>query len=256
VLYVLKSSTNNRQLSRKDDIIIWTADDQKSKDKFVAVFNAQDPKPIEEARAIWKSQILTRQTPGHCVDVNTDITGAKKLFLVVTDAGDGIDCDHADWLEPKLIEPNGEKKLTDLKWISAHTQWGEVTISKSISGGELIVNGKKYSDGIGTHALSVIEYDLPAGFTHFKAKAGLDKGGTSQDIPGSTVQFMVFTENPAGKMPNDTIDIAVQLKELGIDGYAKVRDLWNHKDIGVFEKQFFAKTARHGAGLFRITPTD
>jgi hypothetical protein len=253
VLYVLNNSTNNRQLSRKDDIIIWAADDQKTGDKFAAFFNTQDSKPFDKNNALWKSDILTRETPGLCVDVNVDITGAKKLYLVVTDGGDGINCDHADWLKPILSGPIGEKKLTDLKWVSATAQWGEVAIGKSISGNELIVNGKNYSDGIGTHALSVIEYDLPAGYTHFKAKAGLDEGGTSQDIPGSTVQFMVSTEDPAGKSPKDSTDIAIQFKDLGINGKAKVRDLWSHKDIGVFEKEFAAKIARHGAGLYRIT---
>jgi len=35
--------------------------------------------------------------------VNVDLTGAKTLKLVVTDAGDGISCDHADWAEAVLV---------------------------------------------------------------------------------------------------------------------------------------------------------
>lgn len=38
--------------------------------------------------------------PKHA-DVN--VTGVKRLSLVVTDAGDGINSDHADWLNPLLI---------------------------------------------------------------------------------------------------------------------------------------------------------
>ena len=33
---------------------------------------------------------------------DVDLTGVKKLELVVTDAGDGINDDHADWLNPQL----------------------------------------------------------------------------------------------------------------------------------------------------------
>ncbi len=34
--------------------------------------------------------------------LNVSVAGAQELRLVVTDAGDGISCDHADWAEPVL----------------------------------------------------------------------------------------------------------------------------------------------------------
>ncbi len=42
VLYINKYSQNNRQLFRTDDLIAWVADDPKTGDKFLAVFNARD----------------------------------------------------------------------------------------------------------------------------------------------------------------------------------------------------------------------
>ncbi len=42
MLYINKFSKNNHQLFRINDLIAWTADDSKSNDKFLAVFNAQD----------------------------------------------------------------------------------------------------------------------------------------------------------------------------------------------------------------------
>ena len=51
----------------------------------------------------FDSKIVSAQTKGHAVDVDVDITGAKSLFLVATDGGDGFGCDWADWVEPKLI---------------------------------------------------------------------------------------------------------------------------------------------------------
>lgn len=42
VLKVNQKSINNRQLFRKDDLIVWTADDSESSDKYIALFNATD----------------------------------------------------------------------------------------------------------------------------------------------------------------------------------------------------------------------
>lgn len=44
--------------------------------------------------------VLTNQTPARTV--SADVSGAEVVRLVVTDGGDGIDSDHADWAEPVL----------------------------------------------------------------------------------------------------------------------------------------------------------
>jgi alpha-galactosidase len=41
VLQVNQASSGNRQLSRKDDLIVWTANVPQSRDRYVALFNAQ-----------------------------------------------------------------------------------------------------------------------------------------------------------------------------------------------------------------------
>jgi putative membrane-bound dehydrogenase-like protein len=148
-------------------------------------------------KAIASSPIVSPQTPNHSVEIEADIKGAKQLFLVASDGGDGFGCDWADWAEPRLIGADGEKKLTDLKWKAASADFGEVQVNKNNSGGELKINGKPVEYGIGTHANSIIQYDLPEGhtFTKFKARVGIDDGGTAQGC-GSTVQFMVFNSAP------------------------------------------------------------
>ncbi|RYE36342.1 MAG: alpha-galactosidase, partial [Sphingobacteriaceae bacterium] len=42
VIYVLKNSINNKQLLRTENEVVWVADDPKTGDKFVAVFNPTD----------------------------------------------------------------------------------------------------------------------------------------------------------------------------------------------------------------------
>jgi putative membrane-bound dehydrogenase-like protein len=156
---------------------------------------AADPKPL------FDSRVVSPGTPGHAVNVDIDVTGAKELWLVVTDAGDGIGCDWADWAEPRLVGPSGEKKLTDLKWKEASTGFGEVHVNANVGGGQMRIDGKAIGNGIGTHSPSIIGFDLPAGYTRFRARAGLDNGGTDQG-GGSTVQFLVFDRKPPIRLAN------------------------------------------------------
>ena len=58
--------------------------------------------------------------------------------------------------------------------------WGSVNVNRHCDGGPLKVDGKSVDYGIGTHANSLIVFDLPAGYQQFKARGGLDEGGTSQ----------------------------------------------------------------------------
>lgn len=140
----------------------------------------------------FASKPVTVQTPGHATPIDVDITGAKKLYLVVSDAGNGFSCDWADWAEPRLIGPKGEVKLTDLKWAAAQTGWGEVHVNKNADGKAMRINGKPVAYGIGTHANSVIAFDLPEGYTRFQARGGLDNGGTDQGSKASSVEFLVY----------------------------------------------------------------
>jgi putative membrane-bound dehydrogenase-like protein len=156
-----------------------------------------NPKASDGAKPAFSSPVVTTATAGHVVDIDADITGAKKLFLVVTDGGNGFACDWADWLEPRLVGSSGEKKLTDLDWKSAKADWGEIRKNKRVDGGDLAVAGRPVAYGIGAHAVSVIEFDLPEGYSRFKAKGGLDHGGTEQAGGQATsVQFHVFTQTP------------------------------------------------------------
>lgn len=155
---------------------------------------------IDESRATWKSAVINFQTPGQSTSADVDITNASKFYLVVTDAGDGNGCDHADWIAPVIINGADTVKLTCLTWVRATSGWNTTIINKSISGGSLIVNNITYPDGIGTHANSIIEYNLPAGYKRFKAICGLDKAGVTQGC-GSTVKFMVFTQSLVDTIP-------------------------------------------------------
>ena len=58
--------------------------------------------------------------------------------------------------------------------------------------------GKDYANGIGAHANSIIEYDLPAGSKRFTARGGIDEGGTSQGGVYKEYRATKVIENPVG----------------------------------------------------------
>ena len=153
--------------------------------------------PISPTGAKFTSPVVTKATPGHAIDIDVDISGAKKLFLAAGDGGDGSSCDWADWIEPRLLGPKGETRLTELSWKSASTGWGHVKINRTIEGTALLAGGIAAHFGIGTHANSVIEYDLPPGYTRFVARGGLDTGALGQKCEtGPSIRFMVFLDKP------------------------------------------------------------
>jgi len=197
VLAMHKTGVNNKQWFNQNDQIAWTADDPNNGDKFVALFNNGGDGFISTKNLLFRSGTVSRLTDNYGVNIDINIAPeSTSLYLIVNDGGDGFSNDHADWINPTLYKANGDSlKLTDLSWLAASAGWGSVTKNKSVSGAALNVKGVTYTNGIGTHAKSVIFFAIPAGYTRFKAFAGLDNGGTSQ-AGGSTVEFAVATQDP------------------------------------------------------------
>lgn len=163
---------------------------------FTPAFLLAAPKPL------FQSKLISNATPNHSVDIDVSLEGAKEMYLVVTDGGNGFAADWADWAEPRLILADGsEKKLTEVEWKAAQSGWGNVRVNASAGGSELRSAGKAIDYGIGTHANSVIAFNLPAGAKRFKARGALDEGGTKQG--GDSVEFRVYTENPGPIVASD-----------------------------------------------------
>ena len=53
-----------------------------------------------DGKALWQSGVLHKGDAAK--DVSVDVAGVKTLVLEVTDGGDGIDFDHADWADAKF----------------------------------------------------------------------------------------------------------------------------------------------------------
>ncbi|MFT5434535.1 MAG: putative membrane-bound dehydrogenase-like protein [Myxococcota bacterium] len=144
------------------------------------------------AELLWESGVMRAGKR----ELQLDITGAKRLWLVVDDGGNGNSCDWADWIEPTFETPRGSLRLTDVGWINASADWGQVRDSKNVAGGPLKLEGEAASWGIGTHAKSSIELIVPVGATKLHAWVGPDEGGTKQSSGTTSIEFKVYVERP------------------------------------------------------------
>jgi putative membrane-bound dehydrogenase-like protein len=100
----------------------------------------------------YTSEVIGR---GDVADIQVDIAGAKRLYLVVTDAGDGNSCDWADWAEPRLVGSHEEVKLTSLKWNQATSGYGQVLIDKNCRDLPLRIDGRAILDAVGSPSVQV-----------------------------------------------------------------------------------------------------
>lgn len=160
-----------------------------------ALLAAQSAKPVAESREV------TANPKARMAEVTADLRGAKELHLVAHDGGN-MSCDWADWIEPTLVMADGSTRpLTSLPWKSATAAYGKAQVGKNMDGGPLSVAGKVYADGIGTHAESLISYDLPAGVVGFRSKVAIDDGGAVRAGQPSEagVRFQVHTRRPRAR---------------------------------------------------------
>ncbi|MDP4272433.1 MAG: NPCBM/NEW2 domain-containing protein, partial [Bacteroidota bacterium] len=244
MLKVNQHSVNNRQVSRDKNLIVWTADKPDSKDKYVALFNAQSKGDnVDFNNADYASPVIAGKGSSQKVEVS--VKDGKRLVLFVKDGGNGFDWDHIVWVDPVLHGPKGDLKLTDLKWLSATSGWGEAHVNRTCDNRPIVINDKTV-EGIGAHAESVIVYQLPEGYDTFSAT-----GYVTQET-GSVV-FGVLVDKGAMNLP-ETAEVKVKFQSIGIKGKAKVYDVWAHKDLGVFSGSFGRELKQHGAGLYRISP--
>ena len=133
------------------------------------------------------------------------MTGKELLVLVTGDAGlhpednsnNSISNDHSVWLNPRFIGPKGELFLSELQWIYAKVGWGRPLIgiinAGSINAGSktkpIKYRGKVYPKAIFAHAKSEIIYEVPEGYTTFKATGFL----ANHNDGGGSVTFSVST---------------------------------------------------------------
>jgi hypothetical protein len=249
VLAVNQASTNNRQISNENNLIVWAADIPDSEDRYVALFNAQsNDDPFDLSNPDYQSRVIRGEPKSDLIDISVPIHNARRLVLLVSDGGDNSFYDHAAWIEPKVTGSQGTLELADRDWGVATAGWGEVRKNRTVDNRPLTLNGNPVK-GIGTHGVSVVEFELPEGYDNFISKGMITEGSQGR----GSVRFCVLID-PDKQVKPERSRVSVSFSVWGMTGKALVRDLWEKQDIGVFSDEFGQELPLHGAGLFRISP--
>ena len=248
VLDVLQKSIHNQELFHTDDTVAWVADDPETGDKYLALFNIADPILMDEKKAIWSGVAKKADRPTLEKTLYLDLKNSKKLYLGVKAVPEDSTGIMADWIDARIENGKNKINLSDIKWVKTVSGFGKNRNNKNAAGAPLQANGEIWQNGVGTGANSLIEYDIPEGYTYFTSRRLIDNAST-----GNSAQFLVFTTDPKGKMPSDSATISVDFAKLGFPENCQVRDLWSGKDLGTFKGYFERVLKRHGAGLYRIS---
>ncbi len=75
---------------------------------------------------------------------------------------------------PPQPDADGRLALSALRPVRVEQGWGDLRFDRSVDGNLMRVRGKLYRRGLGTHAPSRIEFEIPTGATEFQAGAGID----------------------------------------------------------------------------------
>lgn len=212
---------------------------------------------VDPARQVATSGLISRAHGIKQRTIEADITGAEKLYLVVTNGGDGLSYDHADWANPVLIDKDGnEHSLTEIAWeTNPINGWYAPKLNKNNDGNTMKMNGVAYDKGFGVNAPSMLTFTLPAGheYVTFRSKVGYDDDVNNAPM-GVTIEFRVFTQHPA---PDHSAPVTLDLASIGFaaEQPCRITEMWTGTDMGVYRGSEFAPLLRsHASGLYRITP--
>jgi hypothetical protein len=167
---------------------------------------------------LFDSGIMTHDSATQHVSVN--VTGKSQLQLVVN-VGTTSTNDHADWAGAQLSTTVGTY-VSDLPFVGTPVNgWGPV--ERDMSNGEqaagdghtITLHGVTYAKGLGTHANSVVTYNLGGQYTSFISDIGIDDEVGS----GGSVVFQVWADGvklfDSGIMTHDSATQHVSVNVTG-----------------------------------------
>ena len=188
--------------------------------------------PYNEVNISWSSSADDREVAGYDVygnnmllettaDTSCVITNLSwdKHYVFTVQAFDHADnlSSFGDTVGVNIGDPPDSAYLSDLTWLSATAGWGTVQRDKSVGGNTLIIGGVTYKKGIGTHAVSEIDFLLNKAWDRFTSYVGVDQEvGTL-----GSVEFSVLTDGvkkyDSGLMTGRSRPQSVNLDVTGVD---------------------------------------
>ncbi|MGY8758369.1 MAG: PVC-type heme-binding CxxCH protein [Planctomycetota bacterium] len=151
---------------------------------------------VGSARLICETELFSAQeNVPYSFETKSSTRLGKILWLEANDNSNGNANDWAAWIQPQFIlDDNTTVNLTDLEWLSAEADWGEVRLNKNCEGAPIMVNKVAVTNGIGTHANSLIAYAIPENAIGFKCQMAADDGGAASKNSGTSMKFKIYIE--------------------------------------------------------------
>lgn len=142
-----------------------------TRDLYIRVNGSEEPICIKD---INSGDWFTAKT----YDILVELQEGENTFKFFNDEAHAPDIDKAVLYEEGLpMSEDGARYLSDMEWVSATSGWGghPVQKDKNADGNTIQLGGVTYEKGIGTHAESVIVYDLDRSCSRFRAVASLEE---------------------------------------------------------------------------------
>lgn len=120
------------------------------------------------------------------------LSGLSYLWLIVLACGLSY-MTHRLYSETRAEQPSlSENQLFLAGLPVAHNKqdYGQLNLNKSVNGNPLRAHNQRYAVGLGTHANSVIEYELPANSKKLSILAALD-----DEVESANVKFSIWGDN-------------------------------------------------------------
>jgi len=131
-----------------------------------------------DGKLLYRSPMVRGNMEGIAIEV--PVEDVQLLTLVVTNGGDNIGSDHADWADARFEGVETVKYLSSMGWEKATNGSGPVERDRTNGGaatkdGERIrLRGQVYRRGLGVFPASEIVYDLDKKYERLSAVVGID----------------------------------------------------------------------------------
>lgn len=170
-------------------------------------------------------------------------------FFVIATAGMTIYFNERYQIHQVQLNVN-QQFLTDLRLVYAKQSHGKMALHRSFDGNRLSLANRRYAQGIGTHASSDIQYELPAGASEFSFLVGLD-----DEVGTADVQFSVWGDNKLlweskpylgheRNLSTHTIDVR-GVQKLNLKVAPLKNEQWDHANWVNTVISFITKTEAH-----------
>ncbi len=114
--------------------------------------------------------------------ISADITGVKKIYLIVNDAGDGNKGDFGVWGNPVVIDKKGKKTpLSKLKRFVEICHNGKIETNRAPRKTPLTIGKKKFKSGFYTPANSVLGFEVNGKYKTFQSEIGIQNSKKSKN---------------------------------------------------------------------------